>query len=84
MNVREAMTKVVLTVGPAHTLRQAARMMSAQRVGAVVVHPIGFVSDHIEVRWDLDEEARAADGQHDDGFPADNHDDHALWHDGVR
>jgi protoporphyrin/coproporphyrin ferrochelatase len=26
---------------------------------AVVVTPSGFVSDHIEVRWDLDEEARA-------------------------
>jgi protoporphyrin/coproporphyrin ferrochelatase len=26
---------------------------------AVVVSPIGFVSDHVEVRWDLDEEAAA-------------------------
>jgi CBS domain-containing protein len=31
------MTRVVLSVGPAHTLREAARMMSAQRVGAAVV-----------------------------------------------
>jgi CBS domain-containing protein len=31
------MTQVVLTVGPAHTLREASRMMSAQRVGAAVV-----------------------------------------------
>ena len=31
------MTKVVLSVGPAHTLREAARLMSAQRVGAAVV-----------------------------------------------
>ncbi len=37
MNVRDGMTKVVLSVGPAHTLRQAARLMSAQRVGAAVV-----------------------------------------------
>jgi CBS domain-containing protein len=31
------MTTVVLSVGPAHTLREAARRMSAQRVGAAVV-----------------------------------------------
>ena len=32
--------------------------IAKQGAQAVVVHPIGFVSDHIEVRWDLDEEAR--------------------------
>ncbi len=37
MKVRDGMTKVVLSVGPAHTLRHAAKMMSAQRVGAAVV-----------------------------------------------
>jgi CBS domain-containing protein len=37
MNVQEGMTKVVLSVGPAHTLREAARLMSQQRVGAAVV-----------------------------------------------
>src|SRR5215471_14757195 len=37
MLVRDGMTRVVLTVGPAHTLRQAAGMMAAQRVGAAVV-----------------------------------------------
>ncbi len=37
MNVRDGMSQVVLSVGPAHTLRQAARMMSSQRVGAAVV-----------------------------------------------
>jgi len=31
------MTTVILTIGPAHTLRQAARLMSARRVGAAVV-----------------------------------------------
>jgi CBS domain-containing protein len=31
------MTQVVLTIGPAHTLREAARMMSARRVGAAIV-----------------------------------------------
>ena len=37
MNVRDGMTKVVLSIGPAHTLREAARLMSAKRVGAAVV-----------------------------------------------
>ena len=32
--------------------------LSGQDVGAVVVHPIGFLSDHMEVLYDLDEEAR--------------------------
>ncbi|MEU3608831.1 CBS domain-containing protein [Streptomyces sp. NPDC035033] len=37
MLVRDAMSTVILTVGPAHTLRQAAQLMSARRVGAAVV-----------------------------------------------
>ncbi|MEV6053579.1 CBS domain-containing protein [Streptomyces sp. NPDC052107] len=37
MLVRDAMTTVILTVGPDHTLRQAAALMSARRVGAAVV-----------------------------------------------
>ncbi|MGW8380083.1 CBS domain-containing protein [Streptomyces sp. ODS28] len=35
--VVDAMSTVVLTIGPAHTLRQAAELMSARRVGAAVV-----------------------------------------------
>jgi ferrochelatase len=35
------------------------RALAEQGVRAVVVTPSGFVSDHVEVRWDLDEEARA-------------------------
>ena len=35
--VRDGMTRVVLNIGPAHTLREAARLMSARRVGAAVV-----------------------------------------------
>ncbi len=38
MLVHDAMSTVVLTIGPAHTLRQAAALMSARRVGAAVVH----------------------------------------------
>ena len=37
VKVRDGMSHNVLTVGPAHTLRQAARMMSARRAGAAVV-----------------------------------------------
>ncbi|MGW2742590.1 CBS domain-containing protein [Streptomyces sp. NPDC001450] len=37
MLVRDAMSTVVLTLGPNHTLRQAAALMSARRVGAAVV-----------------------------------------------
>jgi CBS domain-containing protein len=37
MLVRDAMSTVILTIGPDHTLRQAARLMSARRIGAAVV-----------------------------------------------
>jgi CBS domain-containing protein len=38
MQVREGMSGVVLTVGPGHTLRQAAAQMAERKVGAAVVH----------------------------------------------
>jgi CBS domain-containing protein len=37
MQVRDGMSQAVVTVGPAHTLREAARLMSARRVGAAIV-----------------------------------------------
>ncbi|WP_431047497.1 CBS domain-containing protein [Streptomyces sp. P1-3] len=37
MLVSDAMSTVILTIGPAHTLRQAARLMAARRVGSAVV-----------------------------------------------
>jgi len=37
MQVRDAMSKQVLLVGPEHTLRQAASMMATRRVGSAVV-----------------------------------------------
>lgn len=37
MQVRDGMSEVVLTVGPAHTLREAARMMVAKGTGAALV-----------------------------------------------
>ena len=37
MQVREGMTEMVLTVGPGHTLRGVAQLMSQRQVGAAVV-----------------------------------------------
>ena len=37
MQVRYAMSKQVLIVGPEHTLRQAAKMMATRRVGSAIV-----------------------------------------------
>jgi CBS domain-containing protein len=37
MQVRDGMSTMVLTVGPQHTLRDAARLMSDRKVGAAVV-----------------------------------------------
>ncbi|MGH3645852.1 MAG: CBS domain-containing protein [Micromonosporaceae bacterium] len=43
MRVRDAMSTVVLSIGPDHTLRQAARLMSTRKVGAaVVIDPDSF------------------------------------------
>jgi CBS domain-containing protein len=50
MHVRDAMSKSVLVVGPYHTLRQTAELMSARSVGsAVVVDPtsvgVGIITE---------------------------------------
>ncbi len=37
MQVRDAMTKAILVVGPEHTLRQVATLMTQRRVGSAVV-----------------------------------------------
>ena len=37
MQVRDGMSAAVLMVGPAHTLREAARQMSERKVGAAIV-----------------------------------------------
>ncbi len=37
MQVREGMSEIVLTIGPGHTLRQAAEAMCRRNVGAAVV-----------------------------------------------
>jgi CBS domain-containing protein len=63
MKVRDGMTTLVLTVGPAHTLRDAARMMSARRVGAaVVIDPEHSGIDDLVVAapdWTLEQAAQA-------------------------
>lgn len=50
MQVRDGMTATVLTVGPEHTLRAVARLMSERRVGAAIVmdpdgHGPGIVTE---------------------------------------
>jgi CBS domain-containing protein len=50
MQVREAMSKSVLIVGPDHSLRQTAQLMSARRIGsAVVIDPdssgVGIITE---------------------------------------
>lgn len=37
MQVQDGMSEVVLTVGPGHTLREAAAMMAEKRIGAALV-----------------------------------------------
>jgi CBS domain-containing protein len=37
VDVRDAMSQTVLTIGPTHTLRQAAKLMAERKVGAAVV-----------------------------------------------
>lgn len=37
LKVSDGMSRLVLTIGPTHTLRQAARMMAARHIGAAVV-----------------------------------------------
>jgi ferrochelatase len=44
------------------------RTLAAEGVTDVVVVPLGFVSDHLEVLWDLDEEACDAAAEADVGF----------------
>ena len=43
MQVRDGMTQMVLTVGPGHTLREVARLMSERQIGAAaVLDPDGY------------------------------------------
>jgi CBS domain-containing protein len=65
MQVRDGMSRVVLTVGPDHTLRQASAQMARRNVGAaVVVDPDGEGPGIITERDVL---RSVADGQDPDG-----------------
>ena len=53
MHVREAMSAEVLTVGPDHTLRQAARMMAARGTGSAVVLDPDAERTGAHMTWDV-------------------------------
>jgi CBS domain-containing protein len=65
MHVRDGMSNVVLTVGPGHTLRQAARLMSERKVGAAVVVDPDAAGPGIITERDILESVAA--GQDPDG-----------------
>lgn len=50
--VRDGMSTTVLSIGPAHTLREAAALMSARKVGAAVV--VDPDQDHIGILTERD------------------------------
>jgi CBS domain-containing protein len=47
MQVKDGMSEVVLTIGPTHTLREAAAMMAEKEIGAALVsddeHPVACI-----------------------------------------
>jgi CBS domain-containing protein len=61
VDVREAMSATVLTIGPTHTLRQAAAMMAERKVGAAVV--LDPESDGPGILTERDVLEAVADGQ---------------------
>src|SRR4051812_20249273 len=62
MQVRDGMSDVVLTIGPGHTLRQAARLMAERKVGAaVVIDPDGAGPGILTERDILDSVAKGQD-----------------------
>ncbi|MDE3069762.1 MAG: CBS domain-containing protein [Acidobacteriota bacterium] len=62
MLVREAMTTPILAVGPGHSLREAATLMSARHVGAAIVNdPDGLGPGIITERDILDAVAHGGD-----------------------
>ncbi len=71
MLVRDAMTPTVLTVGPAHTLRQVAKAMAERKVGAAVVHDPD--SDGPGILTERDVLEAIAKGEDPDTEPAAEH-----------
>jgi CBS domain-containing protein len=71
MQVRDGMSTVVLTIGPQHTLREAARLMSDRKVGAAVVLDPDSPGPGIITERDLMESLGA--GQDPDTEPVGRH-----------
>ena len=71
MLVRDAMTTTVVSVGPAHTLRQVAQSMAGRKVGAAVVHDPDADGPGILTERDMLE--AIAPGQDPDVEPASEH-----------
>jgi ferrochelatase len=46
-------------------INDAITELAATGIKAVVIVPLGFVSDHMEVKWDLDTEAMVTSAEHD-------------------
>jgi CBS domain-containing protein len=62
MRVRDGMSEVVLTIGPGHTLRAAAKLMAERKVGAaVVIDPEGAGPGILTERDLLESVARGQD-----------------------
>ena len=76
MNVRDGMTQLVLTIGPTHTLREAARAMSRRRVGAAVV--IDPEQDGVGILTERDVLDSLAAGQDPDSERVGQHRTHDL------
>jgi len=47
----------LVSYGGVHSHIDHLRALHEQGVGSVLICPVGFVSDHLEIRWDLDVEA---------------------------
>lgn len=71
MIVAEGMSPLVLTIGPAHTLREAARMMAARRIGAAVV--VSPDQDGVGIMTERDILISIASGQNPDTEVAGDH-----------
>ena len=71
MLVRDAMTTTVVSVGPAHTLRQVAQAMAGRKVGAAGVHDPDADGPGILTERDMLE--AIAQGQDPDVEPASEH-----------
>jgi CBS domain-containing protein len=71
MEVEDGMSEQVLTIGPAHTLRDAARMMAARKVGAAVV--VDPAHNGVGILTERDLLLSVAAGQNPDEEVADNH-----------